>query len=159
MKLTIDRAGWLRGDAFTSLLRDDNGCMCALGWYGRSLGIPDDVLRLQGGPATIDEAHVPTWPAWVIDLVEGDEDNGEPAGALIPLESEDAARITCVNDSRSITDEYRERSLKELFARHGIELEFVGEGGPRDQREGCACGGSVENESAPGVFRCNDCGA
>lgn len=114
MTLTIVRSKWLHGEGGlkSELLRESDGKMCCLGFYGIACGIaPKDILGV-GEPESADEYNDAdyrhNWPHWLF------EDSG--CGALIGR-----------NDSSDpkYRDAQREADIARLFAKHGVTVVFV----------------------------------
>lgn len=111
--LTIDRSIWLRGEGNlrSFLLRPDDGKMCCVGIYCHAvLGIPKEKLK---------GVH---WPHSSRNLLP-------PEGAWL----NDPERVTDVNcalaadnDCVYIEDDEREHRIATIFAKNGVEVEFVG---------------------------------
>lgn len=112
-KLVIERSRWQRGDKHKAALLTGEGTMCCLGFLAVDCGAtPGDIL---------DETTPEIVPniAWPEDVIE----ENEAAGRFHD------SRWTCkaidINDSPTLSEEYRERDLAEHFAKIGYELEFV----------------------------------
>jgi hypothetical protein len=112
MKLVIDRSKWLRGEdgKDTSLLRLEDGKMCCLGFYCHALGFRAAELRDVPDPEDLN--HYRPVPDW---LIADDGSNN----------SQDCCDLINVNDESSFNDFMREAFIKETFAKHGVEVEFV----------------------------------
>jgi hypothetical protein len=110
MKLVIDRAKWLRGEK-GYLLRSTDGKRCCVGIYLSSLGVPDDAMCDLGTAYAVHEK---------VDLL--------PAEAKWLVTDEDciACRLYEENDDRALPESSREDSIALLFAKRGVEVEFVG---------------------------------
>jgi len=106
MKLVIDRAKWCRGGENTSLIRSEDGCMCCLGFFGLACGVPGKLMIDKAGPASAKHSG---WPEWLND--------GETMLTAKHLLLE-------ANDESSINDSEREQRITEIFAKHGVEVEF-----------------------------------
>ena len=108
MKFIVDRKTWFRGQgrAGSSLLNLD-GKRCCIGFVGQQCGMPDESLLMRRAVFTvpIDWRKFPKWM--------------ESVGQC------DIYSAYQVNDAKTITDEVREASLKEIFLRNGDEIEFV----------------------------------
>lgn len=118
-KVRVDRKRWLRGginpkgNNTTSMLCNDDGCRCCLGFaLGQlhritkagmiNLGHPEDVLNKPDGIFTT-----------TVLLNVGDIVNTRFTEQCIDI-----------NDNDGISDKMREYKLKRKFASQGIELEF-----------------------------------
>lgn len=139
MKTIVDRSKWGtpdnpnaishcdEGSGFSGLLLDDNGCMCCLGFSLKKCGVADKALRGNTMPSDI-----------VRDLHLEDEDEAPPElveaglvqaiGGCDTVMSYDASSI---NDLVHLEPFQRERALRDLFASHGHEIEFIGQRPPR----------------------------
>ena len=113
-KVVIDRNTWLRG--CKSMLCDDDGCKCVLGFVFESYGVPTHCMRNAEYPTEVKEI-MSDWNSIPDFFFDGPD--------RVDL-TEVADRMIFVNDSSSRTDEEREAQLKELTASIGIELEFKG---------------------------------
>jgi hypothetical protein len=108
MKLVIDRSKWLRGEgsSVSSLLRSRDGKMCCLGFFAKALGYPDACLRELGLMSEFNDMA----PDWLLERDCG-----------VRVENS----LTAVNDAPHFSDFMREAFIKETFAKHGVEVEFV----------------------------------
>lgn len=120
MKLTIERAKWLRGEgsAKSQLLRAYDGKMCCLGFLAIALGYTrSEILGLTSPADLACELHrVPAGMGWLINTGDDGEgfDDSTPSAALMGF-----------NDDRHATEGEREAAIKAEFANQGIEVEFV----------------------------------
>jgi len=115
MKFIVDRKTWYRGrgGAYSRLLTND-GKRCCIGFVCKQAGIPDSSIKNERSIAScemepkkrkaIEKSKLPHWLG------------------------EHSQVIYCyhINDNHSLTDGLREKLLKERFAMHGDEIEFVG---------------------------------
>lgn len=110
MKLTINRKKWLRGEGGleSCLLRESDGKMCCVGIYLSALGVSDDSLR-DSNTAYIAQARGGELPQQALWLFLGEG-------------REDADNLYAVNDRKC--EPCREAKIKELFAKHGVEVMF-----------------------------------
>jgi hypothetical protein len=120
-KFTVDRSKWLRGCAGQSMLLDREGNMCCLGFVSAQCGVPADALINNPAP-------------WHL-LQRGHDDAADPIRGILLLEDvgieTDLANAAMnINDCYYDADAEREPALARLFANHGYELEFIGEGRP-----------------------------
>ncbi len=116
MKLEIDRSKWLRGEGGTRsvLYRESDGKMCCLGFYALALGASQKDICQVSEPQE-STACVP-WPEWaLIDL---------PLSG--PANSPETTALMTMNDHMQLLDGDRERAIAAIFARHGVEVTFVG---------------------------------
>lgn len=104
----IDRSKWGKGALYS------DGKMCALGFLGKSLGIPLSTLRNTGMPLP----HGPHGKKWakvgLIKCVEGH-----------PVLEHICTEIVGINDSKS-NHETREARLREKFKQKNIKVIFKG---------------------------------
>lgn len=113
--ITIQRSKWARkhhrGHSYMgpSLLRNNQGNFCCLGFICKSEGIDESDLVSMGTPAVLLYSGCGNQiPSYLLNGI----DNSELATSAITI-----------NDDPTTTDAYKEEKLKELFARHLI-LEF-----------------------------------
>ena len=128
-KFVISRETWLRGesDSESALLRESDCKMCCLGFYLKDKGLTDDEIR---GVACPSDVRVDkTLPEWLLKK--------NPSGKTV--DSDLCASLMEINDFQFDDDspEYistegiftddvgREEVLKKLFAKAGVEVEFV----------------------------------
>ncbi len=118
-KLTIDRGEWIRG-----LFRCADGRMCALGHLICAYGVPPEEITDIGSADSIPECVLELLPRWLYhqnpwlhDVVEVND------GGVALDENPDGIGV-------DLSNEGVERRLRRLFATRGIELTFVGMGGP-----------------------------
>jgi hypothetical protein len=129
MKLTIQRSKWYRGQDSTEsrLLRPD-GRMCCLGFYAKALGATDDQIESLHTPAMClsNPNILPnpfTWGnggEWLLFLPPN-----APKTIRNHQNSKTCSALMNLNDDREINDETREKEVKEIFAKNGVEVEFV----------------------------------
>lgn len=111
MRFTIDRKTWLRGEGCDAsfLLRSD-GKKCCMGFYGLALGLTEVQLLSQRSPRGVAQ-----WPK--------DWTKGRLADLMRVFELNDAE----LGEPGIGSEEERERRIRSLFGKHGVEVEFVGE--------------------------------
>lgn len=113
MKLTIDRTKWLRGEGGEEsfLLRGSDKKMCCLGFYGLACGISENMLLNNRNPYALKKAGVefPQHSEWLFQNL--------PSGGYV---STDCGRLMEINDSLA-----NEWEISEIFARNGVEVEFI----------------------------------
>lgn len=126
-KIVIDRAKWRTGaknpnvatGLGDTLLLNDQGYMCCLGFICKAAGVPDDRLKT-GEPGDLyvfgDEPELISVP----DISDIDDE-----GSYYQTHYADAAIE--INDNENTPLEQKEASLRRLFAPSCYELEFVGE--------------------------------
>lgn len=127
MKFVIDRSKWRcggdgpfrRGIGPTHMTNRD-GFKCCLGQCGSQLGVPDDSMLLMATPCAVAVNWADAGERMSPVLVE------LTAGRL-PEDSALSAAAMDINDDENISHDEREAKLRELFASHGHEIEFVGE--------------------------------
>lgn len=127
MKVTIDRAKWLRGEQ--SVLADGNGCMCVLGFVGAACGIPVKEMVGIAEPEDV-EGYTSKWPAAIGSAAMYED--GETGKDVEGFEQERLVHDAISNndDEDFESDRERELTLQLLFKESGIDLEFIGEGRP-----------------------------
>lgn len=114
MKFVISRSKWLRGSKKNSVLLDNTGKMCCLGFYATSLGVSEADIA---GKATPESAYTVEWPEWVRTYACSSDRRS--------FDSDSILEIIDTNDSPDLTDSQRERRLTRHFARQGIKVRFV----------------------------------
>jgi hypothetical protein len=109
MKLVIDRSKWLRAEGAdeSRLLRPNDGKMCCLGFFGLACGLEEDDLADMSVPGDVSSLAKSRWPDWLTacSIVSG----RAPQDDLMEENDTDA----------------NERTIAEIFAEHGVEVEFV----------------------------------
>lgn len=117
-KLIIDRNEWLRGEGSDAsyLLRATDGKMCCLGIYALSCGLTKDMIRSCRAPTSVSRSVL--------------FDNGPTPRSLFEEkapwlfdDSEEVAELIDINDEGCKST--REANLAAIFARHGVEVEFI----------------------------------
>jgi hypothetical protein len=131
---TIDRKTWLRGEglSFSSLLRIKDHKRCCLGFYCQSLGVPDEDMLGVGQPNLLPPAvqkklnlydswffepqsHIRCWPPMPSKEIQD----------LIRVNDKLVGDPTVRPDNAPLTEKYREKRIKEIFAEHGVEVRFI----------------------------------
>ena len=114
---------WLRGqkdgsgEAKDSILMNNQGNMCCLGFLGKTCGYRDEQLEYRSDPgALLREKNVDA-DLWPHSIVDRDQNNQLGYTNL-------CSRIIAMNDDDEIDDNIREQNLKELFSEAGLEVEF-----------------------------------
>lgn len=128
MKFTIDWANLANG--FLTLKEENRVCRCALGFYLSACGAPDQHLINEGGedyepmdPSVWSDMFPPA-AGWVFEAYEQPNEYTNEDEVTVRL-SKDASEIAQISDDESMTVEEKEPKLRDLFARHGVEVEFV----------------------------------
>ena len=105
----IDRKIWLRGEGtdMSSLLRRMDDKQCCLGIYLEACGMPRDMLREISEPAYV-LTTLPEETLWLMDTEKYQDIN-----------------LMTINDNQDLWETQRERKIAEIFAQHGITVEFV----------------------------------
>lgn len=128
-KLVINRRIWLRGEPsgegipwkdFSQLHRVKDGKMCCVGIYLHACGVPMDAL------AGIGEAD--------LVLAENDETSDDESKTYVEeacwlissMPTDPAPQLYATNDDDQLAGFEREQIIKEIFAQHGVDVEFVG---------------------------------
>jgi len=122
-KLIIDRSKWRTGSEKPSatgkgptLLLNDEGFMCCLGFFCINKGLTRQLIRGTGEPSDI-----PMCIDKLVDVINYDDDSPDFSNTSFTLDAME------INDADTISREEREKKLTELFSKEGITLEFVGE--------------------------------
>lgn len=110
-KLTIKREEWLHGEGCgeSTLFRDYDGKKCCVGIYLSALGMRDDELLENATASETDTSRVPEQALWLLSEYKG-------------ADSKDAWCLYRTNDLKR--QPRREAKIKELFAKHGVEVTF-----------------------------------
>jgi hypothetical protein len=123
MKLVIDRKRWLRGvDVPQSTLRNSEGHMCCLGFFGLACGIAAEDLLDNACPSDLPDKG---WPPWLLTSSTHDEEDGYEVTRI--KDSAAGSDLMEVNDGHYDEEPKREALIAELFAKHGVEVEFTNE--------------------------------
>jgi hypothetical protein len=115
-KLVINRKKWLRGPDRDSMLLDDHGRMCCLGFAARQLcGAKPKDIRGHSSPASKPDVFE-TDLAWLIKKSRG-----------LPIQDSTVGNhLMSINDqSEGITDAKRERRIAAIFKKKGVRVTFV----------------------------------
>ena len=100
----------MRGTPADSALLNGAGDMCCLGFFGCAIGVSLDDMADKATPGDIADKG---WPEWLLGSLAGNSSDGE--------------YLMRVNDSTRVSgDAERERVIADVFAKHGVEVEFVG---------------------------------
>jgi hypothetical protein len=111
--LVIDRSRWLRGVSGEEslLLRPTDSKMCCLGFLGIACGIAASDISGMGEPI---EVPSDKWPTWLQQTNDGYASDAKVVNRLIEI-----------NDDTGFTDADREADLRDVFAKHGVKVEFI----------------------------------
>lgn len=109
MKLIIYRDKWLRGEGTDTscLLRSFDQKQCCIGFLCEALGVPREELVKYLASQSL-ARKFPSLPNW-----------------LTNIGSSDLFAAYNANDDVLLSDEDRENRITKIFARHGIEVDFV----------------------------------
>jgi hypothetical protein len=124
MKLIIDRKTWLRGEGNekSALLRECDGKMCCLGVFALAIGLSAERISNVESPEMVPvagaESVASLWKKF--NPVSGFIFNGGEASVV-------CRDLMCTNDDQSMYDVDREEKIAKLFAKGGVEVEFIGE--------------------------------
>ena len=133
-ELFINRQDWIRGDQrygmFSALLRASDQKMCCLGFYLRSCGIEEMADYSSPGHLhsnyTDEQRASNPIPEWLLQSASNFtfDRNESQDGRNNTL---DCQRLMDINDSPDpeLTEEQREKEIKELFLLHGVKVTFV----------------------------------
>lgn len=127
-KLVIDRNVWLRGDPRSYLLRYD-GKRCCIGIYLGACGVPDEKLKNQADVTSLVTSHgsaaLPPEARWMWEDFEGEQTDVPGSEYIYGIN--DMRPMAEREDSKHyvVSEADRERKVREFFARHGVEVEFI----------------------------------
>ena len=120
-KLVIERDRWCRGGGDdTALLVADGprrGTMCCLGFFGQACGIEASSLLNKKAPGSV---HSAAWPEWLVQRRDGET-------GVYQQNTQVGTDLVGFNDSESVDDQERESRITEIFAKHGVTVEFRGD--------------------------------
>lgn len=122
MKFTIQRLKWYRGQGGTeSRLLLPNEKMCCLGFFALALGATPDQIREKTDPQEVPGVFTKD-AKWLLDFLEDEttvRNNSNEACSLIKINDE--------GQEHEYHDEEadREQKIAEIFAKHGVEVEYV----------------------------------
>lgn len=95
--------------------------MCCLGFYGKACGLSDASIAEHAdytSPTLVDS--IPDEMMWLV------EEYKSPINGDVEMQSSDQAEaLIGANDIPNYLNTLRERIIKGLFAKQGIEVEFV----------------------------------
>lgn len=146
-KVVFDTSRWITGrlaaPRYEGLDRGATETFCALGFYMNQVGFSSQELHNGGSPYGLNAAFTPEErEVWAQRLIEANANwlvcpKRDPNGNITHFaNSRDADEIVEINDSiddeffqddeeREHFDDKRRQSLKDIFAKHGIEVEFI----------------------------------
>lgn len=115
-EFVVKRSKWLRGPQPSdgvSMLLNDEGLMCCLGFVSEQCGVPRKELLHRRSPADLTDGYAPIRDL----LLDGHEHDWDRNSDL-------AARAIAINDGWLASEEVRESELIRLFAENGYTLRF-----------------------------------
>lgn len=112
MKITIVRKRWLRGERNSYLFREKDGKMCCVGFFAKALGHKVSQISGKSIITQIRDTTLYSKLRWC-------SRNNHL------LDNSDIMKLYETNDKISTTDERKEKSIKRLFKRHKVEVEFI----------------------------------
>ena len=120
-KIIIDRKIWLHGEKDLPigswLHRSLDGKMCCIGIYLNQCKISKKDLSDMSDATSLVEVGIKL-PKQVEWLVRTD---GYPSGSIYNSNTKDAGHLMTVNDTTA-----NEKRIKRMFAKHDVEIKFVG---------------------------------
>jgi len=107
--ILINRKKWARGFK-SSLLDNDSGKMCCLGFACKSFGVTSASINSRGAPQYIhSDIQREKLPIWLRDSYK------------------DMYRLIRINDDSIIySEEDREKEIIKIFKKHELNIKFVG---------------------------------
>lgn len=137
MKFEINRETWIRGNPNQgTLLREEDGHQCCLGFFLEacgvsrdnlaSLGEPHEPFQWQGSPDT-KEIPIPPAASFLIHVEQYEEDeDGDPCDDRDLSCTDAGSRLMGWNDDGDLAEAAREKAIADEFWKHGHEAVFVG---------------------------------
>lgn len=126
MKLVIDRTKWLRGEGSMNsfLLRDGDEKQCCIGFLCEALGVPREKLKDEKGSQVLLDVNLPDWLQTKTSKAQEQTSDLFIAYAVNDYNGEDSE----VDETPIVvtSEEDREARIAEIFARHDVQVEFVG---------------------------------
>lgn len=116
-EFTVVRPMWARGGQNgEALLKNEDGAMCCLGFYGKACGATEGELLGSSSPALFNEhRRKGIFPPWMVQqLTEYFSEN-----------LRDCKNLMEYNDECRYTDYVREQRISEIFEKHGVTVRFV----------------------------------
>lgn len=124
----IERAKWIRGEKDSMLYRPADGKSCCVGLVCAALGVPQHEMANIGSVEDLLDFNTKGVPA---EFTEANTDyhecNCESCDGPVAEFSEkhQLTELYGINDAVDMDDHFREAKLVPLFAKLGIEVEFV----------------------------------
>ena len=124
----IDRTLWLRGEKDSSLFRPADGKSCCVGLVCVALGVPKEKMAHVG---TIDDLVVEFTDVPKEFVIENEShhecncDNCEEGDTRQYTEKHYLSDMYSINDDLATDDTHKETELVPLFAKVGLEVEFI----------------------------------
>lgn len=140
-QLVIDRAKWRTGDESSlksgkgrTMLKNEEGYMCCLGFYCVQAGIPEEIIYNKTSPLCLvrdllESYTLELYDKYYTDILDIQQlvyifDSEDPSEML----NTELCKVAMeINDSPTLTKEIREITLKKRFNEYGIEVIFQGE--------------------------------
>lgn len=128
---TVDRSTWINGqmkqiyenaglDRPNSMLLNDQGQMCCLGFYAQACGIPRNKLDGVASPESVNIGVEVALKRFGPIVESG-------AGWSGFMNSELASDLMAANDKGAVSPKRREQRIARLFKKGGIKVKFIGE--------------------------------
>ena len=116
-KFTVRREDWYRGkgDRESRLMRPEDHKMCCLGFYALANGYKPGEIENRCFPSDLtmgENEPLPDTMDWLLDMYPDTEQEYE-------------LLIGNINDDPDSSEQERERDLTRMFAKHGVQVEFV----------------------------------
>lgn len=124
MRFEIDRSKWLHGRmGEESMLLDDAGRMCCLGFCARALGISvDQILQIR----TPSRSPSCGWPSELVEFQDDDDLRQDTRLTTVLININDEIELLD-SEYMAETRAHKETRIAEKFATAGFEVAFVGE--------------------------------
>lgn len=113
MKLTIDRATWLRGEGenVSRLLRGSDGKKCCLGFYCLAKGYTKEEIYNKASPRQLDNK------ANIGELMNAENTKENSICESLMIDNDDNHGL--------VTEETREKNITYSFEKIGVEVNFI----------------------------------
>ena len=108
MKITIEREKWLRGTGEGMLLDPKQKKMCCVGFFALALGYSKKEIEGHGQLSELSQ-----------EKLEG------MRWCKSARDKSDLVKLYGANDTLQTSDAQKEKSIKRLFKRHKVEVDFV----------------------------------